>query len=100
MAPAFARQEPSFNMKKLKFIFTSDEEVLDSIHTTLAKHPKVTHVFQDSGFWYTNGETGPEWFSMHVCFDEPNKEAVEKFIEETLASKGTSARLILERDSQ
>lgn len=86
-------------MKKLKFIFTNEEEVLDAIRSTIANHPKVTHVFQDSGFWYTNGETGPEWFSMHVCFNEPDQEEVEKFIGETLLSHGTSSRLLLERDT-
>lgn len=83
--------------KQLKFIFTADEGLLDSIERGLREHPKVTSVSQDSGFWYTNGETGPEWFSMHVCFLENDKDEVEQLIQSTLAAKGSSARLILER---
>lgn len=84
--------------RKLKFIFTSEEAILDKIRPTIESHELVTEVFEDSGYWYSNGETGPEWHSMHVCFDEPHQEAVEKHIVSLLASEGTSARLMLERD--
>ena len=66
--------------KSYKFIFTHEEDVLDKIQGAVEKHPKVTDVFQDSGFWYSNGETGPEWFSMHVRCKHKDSDEVQAFI--------------------
>lgn len=70
-----------------KFIFTHSEKALDAIESAVSNHPKVEDVFQDSGFWYSNGETGPEWFSMHVRCKEEDAETVQAFIEEELKNR-------------
>lgn len=73
-----------------KFIFTHNEKALDAIESAVKNHPKVEDAFQDSGFWYSNGETGPEWFSMHVRCKEEDAEAVQAFIEQELENRGYS----------
>ena len=71
-----------------KFIFTHDEGVLDTIEVSIENHPKVKHVFQDTGYWYSNGETGPEWFSMHVICEVEDADEVQNFIVALLKEKG------------
>lgn len=63
-----------------RFIFTHNEDALDAIESIVRSHPKVTDVYQDTGNWYSNGETGPEWFSMHVRCKETDSEEVQQFI--------------------
>ena len=84
--------------RKLKYIITLDEALIDQLECEFQNHEKVSSTDQDSGFWYTNGETGPEWFTVHVHFLEKDHEAVKSHIESCLSKAGTSARLILERD--
>lgn len=74
-----------------KFIFTHSEKALDAIESTIENHPKVTSVFQDSGNWYSNGETGPEWFSMHVRCKVEDTEEIQQFINDALAMRGYEA---------
>ena len=75
--------------KPYKFIFTHEEAILDAIESTVKAHPKVIDAFQDSGFWYSNGETGPEWFSLHVSCEEEDAASVQGFIREELKKLGT-----------
>ena len=72
------------------FYFTHEEDALDSIQTLVESHPKVKSATQDSGFWYSNGETGPEWFSMIVACKVEESEEIKKFIQEKLKEKNFS----------
>jgi hypothetical protein len=71
-----------------RFIFTHAEEALDSIEAAVSAHPKVEQVFQDSGYWYSNGETGPEWYSMHVICQEEDGEELQEFVRQQLKARG------------
>ena len=62
--------------------------MLDRIESTIAGHPQVREVFQDTGHWCTTGEAGPEWFAMHVECAYENREAVKAFIDQELARRG------------
>ena len=73
-----------------RFTFTHDEQVLDAIESTIADHPLVEAVFQDSGYWYSNGETGPEWFSMTVECKPQHALEIEHFINALLIDRGKS----------
>lgn len=77
-----------------RFIFTHEEAALDSIESAVIAHPKVIGAFQDSGYWYSNGETGPEWFSMHVKCREQDSEEVKEFIREALKEREYSYKHI------
>jgi hypothetical protein len=70
--------------EKSKFLFTHREEILDEIEGLIRANLKVIEVSQNSGFWYSNGETGPEWFSMEVICLRRDKETVQDFINENL----------------
>ena len=48
----------------------------------LNSNPLVIDTFEDSGFWYSNGETGPEWFTVHIEAKYKNKDEIEKLVEE------------------
>ena len=76
--------------KEYTFIFTHEEEYLDKINSKVQDHPKVIEASQDYGNWYSNGETGPEWFSMHVRCLEKDVETVQTFIESELKKLGAS----------
>ena len=80
----------SSTKRSYKFIFTHSEKALDAIESAVKNHPKVKDAFQDSGFWYSNGETGPEWFSMHVRCKEEDAEEIQAFIEQELENRGYS----------
>ena len=92
--PAINEEESSARTSSTKqpykFIFTHSEKALDAIESTVKNHPKVKDAFQDSGFWYSNGETGPEWFSMHVRCKEEDAEEIQAFIEQELENRGHS----------
>lgn len=51
-------------------------------------------VFQDTGYWYSNGETGPEWFSMHVRCEVEDAEEIQAFIEQELKNRNYSYQYI------
>lgn len=71
-------------------IFTHDESALDAIESTVSEHSAVIDVFQDSGQWYSNGESGPEWFTMHVVCLKKDQEGVKQMINDVLKDKGYS----------
>ena len=71
------------------FTFIHEEEILDAIHSIVSDHPKVLEVSQGSGNWYTNGETGPEWFTMDVICHDEDKELVQEFIKKELKKLNT-----------
>jgi len=87
----FASSSPKGQAKEnrpYRFIFTHSEDVLDAIERKVEAHPKVESVSQDSGFWYSNGETGPEWFSMHVRCKVEDAEEIQHFITALLKESG------------
>lgn len=77
-----------------RFIFTHSEEALDAIESVVANHPKVERVFQDSGYWYSNGETGPEWHSMHVICDRKDSDEIQEFVKDQLNQRGLEGNYV------
>lgn len=63
-------------------IVTASEDVCSTLANTLNSHSLVIDTYEDSGFWYSNGETGPEWFTVNIRADYKNKEEIEKLVEE------------------
>lgn len=84
--------------RNLKYIVTLSEDAQDEMAGPFESHEKVTKVFGDSGNWYTNGETGPAWHTLHVCFIEKDTDTVKAHIEHCLSEAGYSGSLFLERD--
>lgn len=70
------------------YIITASEGTCSFLCHQLKGHKLVQDTFEDSGFWYTNGETGPEWFTATIEADYKHKEEIEKLVSETLKSAG------------
>lgn len=75
-------------MKTNRYIITASDEVCTRLRIALANHPLVISIFENSGFWYTNGETGPEWFTVTIEALCSNKEKIENLVQETLKKIG------------
>ena len=71
-------------IEKSKFLFTHQEKILDDVEAIIRAYPKTIEVSQNSGLWYSNGATGPEWFSMEVVCLQRDKETIQDFINENL----------------
>lgn len=59
----------NFTFSKLaiaKLIVTAAESTCELLEQRIKAHPYIVDTFQDTGNWYTNGETGPEWFTLHI----------------------------------
>ena len=69
-------------------IITTSEATCEQISDETENLPFVKGVFQDSGFWYSNGETGPEWFTVHIQVSPKDKSKLEKFLDELDMSVG------------
>ena len=67
-----------------RLILTASEEVCDALESQLKGQPGVLATFQNSGFWYSNGETGPEWFTITIEADYSKKEAIEALVHSKL----------------
>ena len=63
-------------MKSSRYIITASEDTCEQLAQNLKKHPIVINTFENSGNWYSNGETGPEWFTVTIEADWKNKEAI------------------------
>ncbi|WP_340075731.1 hypothetical protein [Leptobacterium sp. I13] len=81
----FAKMETS------RLIITASEGVCSTLASRLKKHPYVIDTFEDSGYWYSNGETGPEWFTATIETTYNHKDAVEKAVEDELKNMGKFA---------
>ncbi len=48
----------------------------------------VISTYENTGNWYTNGETGPEWFTVTIEAKWKNKEAIENLVFNKLKETG------------
>ena len=63
-------------------IVTASENMCSYLANKLNSNSLVINTYEDSGFWYSNGETGPEWFTVHIKAEYKNKDEIEKLVEE------------------
>jgi hypothetical protein len=77
-APANNRDEDQLTVSKL--IVTASEDTCRELESKISNHDAVIDTFQDSGNWYSNGETGPEWFTIHIISSEGRKEEIEALV--------------------
>lgn len=89
-------QKPMFTKTKTepkisRYIITASEGVCGALASSLKSHPKVLSTFEDTGFWYTNGETGPEWFTVTIEANYDDKEEIEDLVATELNALGKSA---------
>lgn len=73
------------------YIITASEEICSILADRLKDHPLVEDTSEESGFWYSNGETGPEWFTVTIEADYKNKEVIEELVSSELRKMGKSA---------
>lgn len=66
----------------LKLIITASEETCSFLAKNLLDHDLVIGTFEDSGNWYTNGETGPEWFTVSIHTFSKNRAAIDALVDE------------------
>ena len=78
-------------MAQLKLIITAEEEVCEKLESTLQDHALVIETFQNTGNWYSNGETGPEWYTVSIVTEEKNQEEVDKLVLSELGKMGRLA---------
>ena len=75
----------------MTLIITASESCCYDLENRIKDHPHVIDTFQNSGFWYSNGETGPEWFTLHVEAEEQWKTVVENLVNQELKKMGKHA---------
>ena len=61
-----------------RLIITASESACDSLEKQFKNHPLVLGSFTHSGNWYTNGETGPEWYTVTFESRYELREELEK----------------------
>ena len=71
-------------MSVSRYIITASEETCEKLSESLKSHPLVIHTFENTGNWYTNGETGPEWFTVTIEAKWKHKEAIEELVSQEL----------------
>jgi hypothetical protein len=74
-----------------RYIITASEGTCSFLCNYLKGHKLIQDTFENSGFWYSNGETGPEWFTVTIEADYKHKEEIEKLVSVTLQSAGRTA---------
>ena len=74
-----------------RYIITASEETCAALAVNLKSHPKVLNTFEDTGNWYSNGETGPEWFTVTIEANYSDKEIIEDLVSNELQKLGKSA---------
>ena len=47
-----------------RLIITASEDACDALANEFKNHPLVMDSFKSTGNWYSNGEEGPEWFTV------------------------------------
>ena len=78
-------------MEVSRYIITASENICFTLAYKLKEHSLVIDTFENTGNWYTNGETGPEWFTVTIEAEWKNKEAVEHLVSEELKKMNCSA---------
>ena len=74
-----------------RYIITASEETCSYLCDRIKTHPLVNATFENSGYWYSNGETGPEWFTVTIEADYKHKEKIEQLVSEALQEIGKGA---------
>ena len=85
------KKDVDFVKEKSNYIITASSNVCSALASRLEKHPLVLRVYEDSGFWYSNGETGPEWFTVTIQTHWKNKKEIEDLVKEELKKLNKSA---------
>jgi len=70
----------------LRLIITASEDSCSKIRNDF-EHPLVSGKFEDSGNWYSNGDTGPEWFTVTIETERQNCDKVEKALDVFLETR-------------
>lgn len=73
--------------RPFSFRFSHEEQALEAIESAVENHSNVLSVGSDTGYWYTNGETGPEWFAMIVACKVDDYEEIKDFIRQQLKER-------------
>jgi hypothetical protein len=76
---------------KSRYIITAEEDVCEELEKRVKTNRYVIDTFQNTGNWYSNGETGPEWFTLTIEAKWNNKEEIEQLVKEELKEMGKSA---------
>lgn len=79
------------NERLLRLIITAEESTCGKIYSAFQDHPLVHGIFEDSGEWYSNGEAGPEWFTVTLETTESQKEELESALSDWLKEKELQA---------
>ncbi len=66
-----------------RLIITASESACDALESEFKDHPLVTGSFTDTGNWYSNGETGPEWFTVTFESRYELREELEKALKDS-----------------
>ncbi len=66
-------------------IITASDRTCSALNRKLQNHPSIIDTFEDTGFWYTNGETGPEWFTIHIKTLSKNTTTIENLVSSALS---------------
>ena len=61
-------------------IVTAGEDTCEELESKISNHDYIVKTFQDTGNWYSNGETGPEWFTIHITTTQDRKEDIETLV--------------------
>ncbi|WP_411895224.1 hypothetical protein [Winogradskyella sp. A2] len=77
-APSYNKDEDEFPVSKL--IVTAGKDTCRELESKIRNHEAVVSTFQDSGNWYSNGETGPEWFTLHITTSQDRKEDIDTLV--------------------
>lgn len=75
-----------------RYIITASENICSSLASRLKNYSEVINTYENEGNWYTNGETGPQWFTVTVEAKWKDKTRIEKIVEEEL--KGLNASVV------
>ena len=72
-----------FTLVKMSLlIITASEESCDELYAKFKNHALVNNCYTNSGNWYSNGETGPEWFTVTFESRYELKDDLERDIKE------------------
>ena len=76
--PSYNKDEDKLPVSTL--IVTASEDTCRELKSKISNHDAVVNTFQDTGNWYSNGETGPEWFTIHIITSQDRKEDIETLV--------------------
>ena len=83
-------QAQNSSIKTHNLIIVASEHNCNIIEANLKGHPYAIDIFQETGNWYTNGETGPEWFTVTIKALSKHTSEIERAVRELTAKRGIS----------